>query len=272
MNTVFGTVLNDTLHGKDGYINTIYDGFGNDTVTGGNNANNTIYAEGGQDTIHGGFHSINNLYGASGANTLIGGDCSINTIFGGGGDATIYGGNMHSTNTLYGGGGQVQMFGGNDSTNTFYAEWGNNVVVTGGQNAVNTFFDGGGNATSFGGTGSNLFVFNDLKYPVGSQGVQGNTVYPVALTNQNVTSNFQYVSDGTDVVHGNEETTHNVLSLIGRQDVNTWSITVSNPSEGIHHADGTWTALDGHTLSGTITNSVNSEHITFDTINLIIFA
>ncbi|MDF3034678.1 MAG: hypothetical protein K0R76_1632, partial [Alphaproteobacteria bacterium] len=270
-NTVFGTVRGDTLFGKDSFVNTIYAGAGNDTVSGGKNATNIIYAESGEDVIKGGFHSLNELYGASGANKLIGGDCSINKIFGGGGDATIYGGNDDSVNTMYAGGGKVTMVGGNDSTNTFYAEWGNDVVITGGHNAENTFFDGGGNATYFGGTKDNLFVFNDLKYPVGSQGIQGNTVFPIALTNQDVTSNFEYVSNGTDVVHGNEATTQNVIGLIGRSDISTWSITVNNPSHGIHNADGTWVANTGQTLSGTITNSVNGENIKFDTINKIIF-
>ena len=269
-NTVFGTVLSNTLVGKDSYINTIYAGAGNDTVTGGKDATNIIYAESGQDVIKGGFHSINDLYGASGANKLIGGDCSINNIFGGGGDATIHGGNDGSVNTMYAGGGKVTMVGGNDSTNTFYAEWGNGVVVTGGNNAHNTFFDGGGNATYYGGTDDNLFIFNDLKYPPGSQGIQGNTIFPVALANQDATS-FEFVSNGTDVVHGNASTIENVLGLIGRQDIQTWTITVNNPAMGVHNADGTWVANAGHTLSGTITNSVNSGHITFDTINKIIF-
>jgi hypothetical protein len=171
---------------------------------------------------------------------------------------------------MYAGGGTVTMVGGNDSTNTFYAEWGNGVVVTGGNNAQNTFFDGGGNATYFGGTDNNLFIFNDLKYPIGSQGIQGNTVFPVALTNQDATS-FEFVSDGTDVVYGNAATTENVLGLIGRQDIQTWSITLNNPDMAVHNIDGSWVANAGQTLSGTITNSVNSSHITFETINKIIF-
>ena len=270
-NTVFGTVLGDTLFGKDAFVNTIYAGAGNDTVTGGKDATNIIYAESGQDVIKGGLHSINELYGASGANKLIGGDCSINNIFGGGGDAIIHGGNDGSINTMYAGGGKVTLVGGNDSTNTFYAEWGNGVVVTGGNNAQNTFFDGGGNATYFGGTDDNLFIFNDLKYPTGSQGIQGNKVFPVALTNQDVIHSFEYVSNGTDVVHGNEATTQNVIGLIGRLDINTWAITVNNPGSGVHTPDGTWVANTGQTLSGTITNTVNNEHITFDSINKIMF-
>jgi hypothetical protein len=268
-NTVFGTVRADTLEGKDGYINTIYAGAGNDHVTGGDNADNFIYAESGHDVIKGGFHSVNELYGASGPNELIGGDCSINTIFGGGGDATIIGGNQNSINTLYAGGGEVTMVGGNDSTNTFFAEWGNGVVVTGGQNSENTFYDGGGNATYYGGTSDNLFVFNDLKYPLLSQGFQGNKVYPVALLDQSVTTNFEYVSNGTDIVHGNTSTTENVIGLIGPS--GTWTI---NVTDSVHNgtynsSDGSWTALTGHTMEGTITNSVNGAMITFDHINQI---
>jgi len=271
VNTAFGTVLNDTLLGKDGFINTIYAGAGNDNVTGGDDAKNIIYAESGHDLIQGGFHSVNELYGASGPNHLIGGDCSINTIFGGGGDATIDGGNMHSTNTMYAGGGVVTMHGGNDSTNVMYAEWGNGVVITGGNNAENTFFDGGGNATYYGGIGDNLFVFNDLKYPLLSQGIQGNKVFPVALTNQDVTSNFEYVSNGVDTVHGNANSTENVLGLIGRLDKQTWTINLTNASEGDHMADGSWVAHAGHTLSGTITNNINGAVVTFDTINKVVF-
>jgi hypothetical protein len=267
----FGTVLGDTIHGLDNTINTIYDGAGNDTVTGGNDATNIIYAESGQDLIKGGFHSINDLYGASGQNHLIGGDCSVNNIFGGAGDATIDGGNMHSINTMYAGGGAVTMHGGNDSTNTMYAEWGNGVVVTGGNNAENTFFDGGGNATYIGGQGDNLFVFNDLKYPTLSQGIQGNQVYPIALTNQDVTNHFEYVSNGTDTVHGNASSTENVIGLIGRLDHQTWTINLTNPAEASHAADGSWVANTGHTLSGTITNNVNGAVVTFDTINKVTF-
>ncbi|MGV8949376.1 MAG: Ig-like domain-containing protein, partial [Candidatus Paracaedibacter sp.] len=271
INTIYALGGNDIVTGGDDAINTIYAGAGNDTVTGGNNATNTIYAESGQDLIKGGFHSINDLYGASGQNHLIGGDCSVNNIFGGAGDATIDGGNMNSINTMYAGGGAVTMHGGNDSTNTMYAEWGNGVVVTGGNNAENTFFDGGGNATYIGGQGDNLFVFNDLKYPTLSQGIQGNQVYPVALTNQDVTSHFEYVSNGTDTVHGNASSTENVIGLIGRADIQTWTINLTNPTDASHATDGSWVAHAGHTLSGTITNNVNGAVVTFDTINKVTF-
>ena len=263
---------NDNITGANEAINRIFTGSGNDTVVGGKNAVNEIYTEkGGIDDIKGGFHSINTLYGGIDANKLTGGDCSINTIFGGEGDATIHGGNNNSVNTMYAGGGAVTMNGGNDSTNTMYAEWGDGVVVTGGNNAINTFFDGGGNATYIGGEGDNLFVFNNLKYPTLSQGIQDNKVYPIALTNQDVTSNFEYVSKGVDTVHGNASSTENVIGLIGRLDQQTWTINLTNPADATLATDGSWVANTGQTLSGTITNNVNGAVVTFDTINKVTF-
>jgi VCBS repeat-containing protein len=268
-NNIWGGGGQDKIVGGDHSTNTIYGGTGDDTITGGNNATNLIYTETGSDIVHGGDHSTNTIYGGPGHNQLFGGTFSTNTIFGGGGDDTIAGGD-NSTNLIYGGGGNDVITGGNHSSNTYYAEWGNTVTITGGDNAENTFFDGGGNDTYIGGLGDNFFVFNDFKYPLGSQGVQGNTTVPVALANQSVTTGFQFISGGTDVAHGNVNSTDNVVELKGP--AGTWTINVTDPIFGVHNAtDGSWTALTGHTLEGTITSSVNGAAITFDHINQIKF-
>jgi hypothetical protein len=269
-NNIWGGGGENKIVGGDNSTNTIYGGTGDSEITGGNHATNLIYTETGHDVVHGGDSSINTIYGGPAANHLFGGDCSTNTIYGGGGDATIVGGD-NSTNLIYAGGGNAVIIGGDASNNTFYAEWGNHVTITGGHNSQNTFFDGFGNDTYYGGVGGdNLFVFNDFKYPLGSQGFQGNTTVPIALANQSVTTGFQFISGGTDVVHGNISSTDNVIGLKGIQ--SSWTITVNDPDFGVHNATtGSWTALGSHTLDGTITSSINGAVITFDHISQVKF-
>jgi VCBS repeat-containing protein len=268
-NNIWGGGGQDKIVGGDHATNTIYGGTGDSTITGGNNSTNLIYTETGKDVVTGGDHSTNTIYGGAAADHLSGGTFSTNTIYGGGGDATIMGGD-NSTNVIYGGGGNDVITGGNAANNTFYAEWGDHVVITGGNNADNTFYDGGGNDTYIGGAGDNFFIFNDFKYPLGSQGVQGNTTVPVALGDQSVTTGYQFISGGKDAVHGNTNSTDNVVELKGSP--SSWTITVTDPTAGVHNAaTGTWTALTGHTLDGTITSSVNGASITFDHINQVKF-
>ncbi|MBM3632813.1 MAG: calcium-binding protein [Alphaproteobacteria bacterium] len=267
-NNIWGGGGVDKIIGGDYSTNTIYGGTGNVTITGGDHATNVIYTETGNDIVHGGNSSVNTIYGGPAPSQLFGGDCSCNTIYGGGGDVTITGG-FNSTNLIYGGGGNAIIVGGDYSHNTFYAEWGDHVTITGGNHSYNTFYDGGGNDTYIGGLGDNLFVFNDLKYPLLSQGIQGNKVYPVALADQSVTSGFQFISDGHDTVHGNAASANNIIGLKGA--ASTWTITITDPGSAVHNADGSWTAATGQTLHGTITSSVNHEVVTFDHVNQVKF-
>ena len=256
--------------GGDHATNTIYGGTGDSDITGGDYSYNLIYTETGKDTVHGGDHSTNDIYGGPEANHLFGGEYSTNTIWGGGGDALIVGGD-NSTNTIYAGGGNAVILGGDHAYNTFYAEWGDQVIITGGDDSHNNFFDGFGNDIYIGGFGDNWFVFNDFKYPIGSQGFQGNMVVPIALADQSAApGTFEFISGGMDVVHGNANSSDNQLQLKGPEV--SWTITVTDPSFGVHNlGDGSWTALAGHTLEGTVTSDVNGAYITFDHINQIKF-
>jgi hypothetical protein len=158
------------------------------------------------------------------------------------------------------------MFGGNHATNTFYGGGGNDVMI-GGDHSTNTFYDSTGNDTYIGGNGGdNFFIFDNIKYPLGSLGDT-----PTALADQSAASGtFQFISAGADEVHGNPGSTHNVVELKGAP--GSWSINVTDPAFGVHEVtDGSWTALAGHTLQGTITSSANGEAVSFDHINEVKF-
>ncbi len=133
---VTGSVLNDTLIGRDFVVNVLIGGGGDDTLSGGVAAD-AMHGGTGIDTLDyslspngvdvrlfsgaaaGGsangdtYSSIENIIGAATKTDTLAGDANANSIWGGGGNETITG--RENTDTLFGEAGNDTLLGGADS-------------------------------------------------------------------------------------------------------------------------------------------------------------
>ncbi len=133
---VIGSEFNDTLSGRDGFVNVLSGGLGDDVLSGGVGAD-TMHGGDGIDTLDyslspngvdvrlfsgaaaGGaangdtYSSIENIIGAATKTDTLAGDTGANMIWGGGGNETITG--REGADTLHGEAGNDTLLGGADS-------------------------------------------------------------------------------------------------------------------------------------------------------------